>query len=638
MEFIPEAGGIDSAFEENGFTPFAPPSAHWLATAFVDVQLLPLWSNDEENAEHAASILAFHVEPCEDFRSGVCRKKAESCFGYHYESQVRRCPVDVNSGQLMYWDAPCQAWSGDASFCPNGDACLFAHGFEEVSFHPAKYKTKLCNGRDCRGEGICCFAHGESELRHWASECYGYFSIVGPVLGFSAPQTSKLAAATSATAWDTSRRIAGQQAGAIQGKFRFCSAYPNVSQCRRGTACAFAHSRDEVKTPLLRVEEEEHQAEFMTEPFFTQSFKTLWCPIGAQHDWQSCVYAHTYQDARRRPDIGYGPQPCPYWSKKDTRAAYSQRCPLGLRCPYSHGAKEQLYHPMYFRTTICRDMQQRCPRQNLCAFYHKRAERRAVGPDTMDYTQPLKKKSLPPDWAASFLTPPFFQEGEAEQMSASQASGAAPGAWGPMPGSTSGASGSGAKASSSTAKACGSGGGGGCGGGGGGGGGGSGKASKSSASAVASSSAAAAASSSSSSRGPAHQGQSHNGASSSSSAVAAPAGGASGDYNEVWGGCFQTDEGTFFAPVFADGGFGMPMFGPTTMMQMQPCYFGGVPEEAAVGGQQGGQQGGGGGGGGVGAGTGTGTGGPAEANAGSEEAAETTEENNAPEVLVTDSD
>jgi hypothetical protein len=31
----------------------------------------------------------------------------------------------------------------------------------------------------------------------------------------------------------------------------------------------------------------------------------LWCPIGAQHDWQTCAYAHTYQDARRKPSIGY---------------------------------------------------------------------------------------------------------------------------------------------------------------------------------------------------------------------------------------------------------------------------------------------------------------------------------------------
>eukprot|EP00971_Amphidinium_carterae_P054298 1069764-Amphidinium_carterae.1 len=34
----------------------------------------------------------------------------------------------------------------------------------------------------------------------------------------------------------------------------------------------------------------------MNDAFFTDKFKTLWCPVGAQHDWQACLYAHTYQD------------------------------------------------------------------------------------------------------------------------------------------------------------------------------------------------------------------------------------------------------------------------------------------------------------------------------------------------------
>ena len=58
-----------------------------------------------------------------------------------------------------------------------------------------------------------------------------------------------------------------------------------------------------------------------------------------------------------------------------SKVSYSQRCPLGLRCPYAHGAKapyvlhmdetrqmpkmcfawqEQLYHPKYFRTALSR--------------------------------------------------------------------------------------------------------------------------------------------------------------------------------------------------------------------------------------------------------------------------------------------
>ena len=32
---------------------------------------------------------------------------------------------------------------------------------------------------------------------------------------------------------------------------------------------------------------------------------------------------------------------------EQTQVAYADRCPLGVRCPYTHGAKEQLYHPAY---------------------------------------------------------------------------------------------------------------------------------------------------------------------------------------------------------------------------------------------------------------------------------------------------
>merc|ERR1719379_2211379 len=71
-----------------------------------------------------------------------------------------------------------------------------------------------------------------------------------------------------------------------RAKHRFCASYPDVGQCRRGASCAFAHSRHEVKTPLLSEAEEQQQPEAMTEDFFMNKFKTLWCPIGVQHDWQ----------------------------------------------------------------------------------------------------------------------------------------------------------------------------------------------------------------------------------------------------------------------------------------------------------------------------------------------------------------
>eukprot|EP00927_Polykrikos_kofoidii_P002829 TRINITY_DN11131_c0_g1_i1.p2 TRINITY_DN11131_c0_g1~~TRINITY_DN11131_c0_g1_i1.p2 ORF type:complete len:457 (+),score=52.57 TRINITY_DN11131_c0_g1_i1:98-1468(+) len=198
----------------------------------------------------------------------------------------------------------------------------------------------------------------------------------------------------------------------ILHKQRFCATYPNIEQCHRGENCAFAHSREEVGAPLLSIEEELCLPVAMTNDFFTDRYKVYWCPVGTQHDWQHCMYAHTYQDVRRPPSIGYGRDLCPYWRKKETTLAYAQRCPLGPRCSYAHGAKEQLYHPSYFRTHVCRDLQRRrCPRSDLCAFYHHAYERRDPQPFVVDYSRPLSSDAIPQEWLTYFLSPPHFQEG-----------------------------------------------------------------------------------------------------------------------------------------------------------------------------------------------------------------------------------
>jgi hypothetical protein len=207
----------------------------------------------------------------------------------------------------------------------------------------------------------------------------------------------------------------GARPGAARSKRRFCTLYPEVGLCRRGASCCFAHSREEIGASLLDPEEERQEPQALTDEFFMYKYKTRWCPIGVQHEWHVCVYAHNYQDARRPVHIGYGPRLCPYWSKKDTGAEYTQRCPLGLRCPYSHGAKEQLYHPNYFKTVVCRDLRGKaCPRQQLCAFYHHRNERRPAPADPMDYSAPLQWDG-PGDWVADFLSAPFMAEGSRER-------------------------------------------------------------------------------------------------------------------------------------------------------------------------------------------------------------------------------
>jgi hypothetical protein len=179
-------------------------------------------------------------------------------------------------------------------------------------------------------------------------------------------------------------------------KRRFCCHYPDIDQCKRGKKCAFAHSRAEFRGSLLPAEEE-HEGEHSDE-FYMYRYKTLWCPIGIPHHWKNCVYGHNHLDIRRSPDIGYGPRQCPHWYNCNDKTPYADRCPNGVRCPYTHGAKEQLYHPAYFKTAVCWDVMSDggCPRSHFCAFHHTKEECRVEETKDMkyDYNQPLGEEEM----------------------------------------------------------------------------------------------------------------------------------------------------------------------------------------------------------------------------------------------------
>mmetsp|Transcript_115769 Transcript_115769/g.291263 ORF Transcript_115769/g.291263 Transcript_115769/m.291263 type:complete len:944 (+) Transcript_115769:137-2968(+) len=375
------------------------------------IEALPVWQEADELADHRQHMFHYHTMMCPQFANGYCPRHKGSrgappqCFCFHFENQRRRPLVDALTGQIQYWDVLCEHVANEEE-CPYGEQCPFAHTREEISYHAAKYKTKFCNDRDCRGQEVCCFAHGEHELRKFALERYSYWSLVTNGAG-AAQQGMRMM--HNEMALMNSQACTGALYHPKVYKHRFCASFPHVANCRRGDACAFAHTREEIRTPLLDSNEEDQKLSALTNDFFMHRFKTLWCPIGVQHDWQTCVYAHNYQDARRHPLIGYGPRPCPYWKRKETALEYSQRCPLGVRCPFSHGAKEQLYHPSYFKTVTCQDWpNSNCPRGRLCAFWHKRSQQRgrSTTDEDFNYKLPLRTERLQ-ELQVDFLTPPF---------------------------------------------------------------------------------------------------------------------------------------------------------------------------------------------------------------------------------------
>eukprot|EP00929_Paragymnodinium_shiwhaense_P100422 TRINITY_DN6273_c0_g1_i1.p1 TRINITY_DN6273_c0_g1~~TRINITY_DN6273_c0_g1_i1.p1 ORF type:complete len:340 (+),score=32.44 TRINITY_DN6273_c0_g1_i1:43-1062(+) len=193
------------------------------------------------------------------------------------------------------------------------------------------------------------------------------------------------------------------------GKFRMCALFNSNKGCARGSDCRFAHSRDELDTSqLLTPDEENLVPDALTDEFWVYKFKCFWCPIGFQHKWMECPYAHNYQDARRDPRIGYGPKLCPTWKKSNQRDEYARRCPNGIRCPFAHGAKEHLYHPAMFRTGNCNDLKgNRCPRGLFCAFYHDSHSQRHPPPIDYDYNTRLPEADVDKDWADTFQAPAY---------------------------------------------------------------------------------------------------------------------------------------------------------------------------------------------------------------------------------------
>jgi len=330
---------------------------------------LPVYDAARETLQANALISACLTEPCSDHDRGSCMfVRPPSCFYFHAPGQKRR-NILGDSNQILYWDLMCPDISPE-SFCSRGAKCEYSHSKTEICYHPARFKTKLCNGYECRGS-VCCFAHSSQELRSQAPLLYGLTSrLEGPQLrgDSSCPKVTD-DAVTSASLSSTR-----QSSGAPLT--RLCSTYPGCENCEFGFECPFAHDLTEVITPLLDPSKAD---------FFVSSFKTQWCVFSHHHDWNNCIYAHNSQDCRRPPSIGYGPHPCSTWDSSDPRLAYTQRCPHGLRCPYSHGRKEQLYHPSFYRTNPCCDWRRftdGCIRGPICAFFHDFFERKVAQPLT----------------------------------------------------------------------------------------------------------------------------------------------------------------------------------------------------------------------------------------------------------------
>ena len=153
-------------------------------------------------------------------------------------------------------------------------------------------------------------------------------------------------------------------------KSKFCQSYPDdMESCEYGEMCAFAHSENEITIDLL------HKIEPKDADFYIFYFKTSWCPWSNDHDKESCVYAHNWQDLRRKPHVyNYDRDLCPNWHIDNFIRSYFDGCEDDYRCKHSHGWKEQQYHPRNFKINSCKQFS-RCKKIH-CPYYHNDYDKR----------------------------------------------------------------------------------------------------------------------------------------------------------------------------------------------------------------------------------------------------------------------
>jgi hypothetical protein len=97
-------------------------------------------------------------------------------------------------------------------------------------------------------------------------------------------------------------------------KTKFCS---RPEKCSYNNYCSFAHSEEDIKTPLLHKMNRNYD-------FYMFYFKTEWCVYDKEHNKADCVYAHNWQDFRRRPHLfSYNPtQKCDSWKQGEFISHY----------------------------------------------------------------------------------------------------------------------------------------------------------------------------------------------------------------------------------------------------------------------------------------------------------------------------
>jgi hypothetical protein len=388
-------------------------------------------------------ILSYLCSKCE-FKN-ISQSHRMNCEKYHEEEKRRRKPF--KDGKLVYESELCQNIIQNKE-CKIGESCDQSHNLLEIIFHPAKYRTVLCD-KNCNSEiaqKYCPFAHSQEQLRighiylkirkksisknenlnrmvegtydefevntfktvkcnmsmkHNEKQCLYYHSSKDRrrnPLNWNYISENCIYSESEKTCphGDNCQKSHNKvELFYHPSKFKnkFCSHFNlnpklnDIETCSYGKYCSFAHSENEIKIELI------HNFP-KNEEFFISHFKTVICPFTQTHEKSVCVYSHNWQDFRRNPQKTiYKNTSCNRWDNKKTILSYKDGCELEYKCNSCHGWKEEDFHPLNYKTKKCKNFLKNCSKKELCPFFHQNEVKRII-PITMkeDYKNKIKKR------------------------------------------------------------------------------------------------------------------------------------------------------------------------------------------------------------------------------------------------------
>ena len=237
------------------------------------------------------------------------------------------------------------------------------YGENESAFDLYTFKTTACKIIGPHDYKQCNYYHSYKDRRRnpiiYASEKCKYYETEYCPLGENCPKSH-----------NTSEKFYTFE----KYKTRMCGIQFTRKKCNFERICCFAHTEEELTIfPIHHLPSDKM--------FYMFYFKTTWCPLAENHNRALCVYAHNWQDFRRRPHLfKYINKLCPNWKYNNFLGQYEDGCPLKASCQYSHGWKEMLFHPFEYKSNPC-PYGIKCRMYLLasCPYYHTAEESRKFG-------------------------------------------------------------------------------------------------------------------------------------------------------------------------------------------------------------------------------------------------------------------